>query len=142
MARNKIILNPTMELHAGKIMSEKWIAEKFKLSLYFLPCVYSPLVKFMQDIQTLDPEEFSQTESINITALSLIDPTKPKIQSIIDQWNDLVVNGFRNKTFGQFHFDDNGRGRYRQPAPSPTEPVPNLPNRSLKVRDKLFIVFF
>ncbi|CAL8109951.1 unnamed protein product [Orchesella dallaii] len=92
------------------------------------------------DILTLDPEEFSQTDSINVTALSLIDPDRIKVKSIIEQWDDLVVNGFRNRSHSpNFYFDDSysGRNRYRQPAPSPTEPVPNLANNMLKTETAL-----
>jgi hypothetical protein len=90
---------------------------------------------FSQDVHTLDLEGYIKAD-VNITSFRLVDPGMPKVQQIVDQWKNLVLYGFPNRTFGRDYFVDetaSRRNRNRQTTTPTTESIPSLPNDMLKV---------
>lgn len=74
---------------------------------------------------------------VNITSLRLVDPTKPKAQSIIAQWQNLVTYGFPNRTFSTHYFVDNFaalRTRGQKSPASAIDHIEQLPNNAILVR--------
>ncbi|XP_021964384.2 glutamate receptor ionotropic, kainate 2 isoform X2 [Folsomia candida] len=91
------------------------------------------------DIHALDPERFANMD-INITSLRLVDPTKPKAQSIITQWQNIVIYGFPNRTYSSHYFVDeysSFRSRGPKTAASSNDRIEPLPNDAILTKAAL-----
>jgi hypothetical protein len=63
----------------------------------------------LKDLQTIDLEPYKYGE-INITAFRMLDPEKPEVQAVVQQWNTLAMsnsnsNGGKNQGYqGQSNY--------------------------------------